>query len=64
MRNKGYFYNFNIQGLILTLWTYRQTLVNNEDSCKYYFWIPHYQRHYKEILRERWNPSFSDIDFF
>ena len=53
MRNKDYFYNFTIQGLILTLSTYRQTLVNKEDARKYYFWIPHYQRHCKEILRER-----------
>ena len=63
MCNKDYFYNFTIHELSLTLWTYRQTLVNNEDARKYSIWILHYQRYCGEILRERWNPSFPDIDF-
>ena len=64
MRNKDYYYNFTFHELILTLWTYRQTLVNNEDARKYYFWIPHYPRYCEEILRERWNTSFPYTGFF
>ena len=63
MCNKDYFYNFTIHELSLTLWTYRQTLVNNEDARKYSIWIPHYQWYCGEILGEWWNPSFPDIDF-